>query len=242
MLEKLLITASLAAILSVTPALAQDETQLPIIKKPGQSDQQGTEQGAGKTKSGTNQAQDNQSGVSEEQGSTEQQAQDNSGGDKIKKKKKLLQSEETGDQQQQTTDDQTGQLKKKKKNAQQSDEMTGDQQATGKKKKNAQQDQNSEEMKTGSTGKANTKITAEERTTIRKKIITHKVTRIDRDRLNFRISIGVAIPRTIHLYPLPSEVVVLMPWYRGYRYFILADGTIIIVEPHTYHIVYVLTA
>ena len=237
MLEKLLITASLAAILSVTPALAQDDTQIPIIKK--QSDQQGTEQGAGKTKSGANQAQDNQSGMGEDQGSTDQQAQDKAGGEQVKKKKKLQQTEEPGDQQQ---TDQTGQLKKKKKNAQQSDETTGGQQATGKKKKNAKNDQNSEEMKTGSTGKANTKITAEERTTIRKTIITHKVTRIDRDRVNFRISIGVAVPRTIHLYALPPEVVVLMPWYRGYRYFILADGTIIIVEPRTYHIVYVLTA
>jgi len=236
MLEKLLITASLAAILSVTPALAQDDTQIPIIKK--QSDQQGTEQGAGKAKAGTNQAQDNQSGMGEDQGSTDQQAQDNAG-EPVKKKKKLQQTEETGDQQQ---TDQTGQMKKKKKNAQQSDETTGGQQATSKKKKNAQQDQNSEDMKTGSTGKANTKITAEERTRIRKTIITHKVTRIDRDRLNFRLSIGVAVPRTIHLYSLPPEVVVLMPWYRGYRYFILADGTIIIVEPHTYHIVYVLTA
>ena len=52
--------------------------------------------------------------------------------------------------------------------------------------------------------------------------------------------IGVAVPSTVVLHPLPPRVIEIVPDYRGYEYFVLADGRIIIVEPGTLKIVYVL--
>ena len=48
------------------------------------------------------------------------------------------------------------------------------------------------------------------------------------------------LPQTIELYPLPPRVVEIVPVYDDYRYFILADGRIVIVEPDTLLIVYII--
>jgi hypothetical protein len=44
----------------------------------------------------------------------------------------------------------------------------------------------------------------------------------------------------MELHPLPPRVVEILPAYRSYRYFVLADNRIVIVEPDTYEIVYIL--
>ena len=41
---------------------------------------------------------------------------------------------------------------------------------------------------------------------------------------------------------MPPEIIRIVPDYEGYRYFILADGTIVIVDPDSFVVVYVLTA
>ena len=56
------------------------------------------------------------------------------------------------------------------------------------------------------------------------------------------LNIGVRIPQTVVLHPLPPEIVRIVPDYDGYRYFILADGTIVIVDPDSFTVVYVLAA
>jgi hypothetical protein len=81
------------------------------------------------------------------------------------------------------------------------------------------------------------KLTTEKRTIIREKIVTKTVTRIHRSDLHIRLAIGVAVPRTVVFYPLPVEVVSVVPEYSGYLYFVLDDGTIVIVDPVTYEIV-----
>jgi len=48
--------------------------------------------------------------------------------------------------------------------------------------------------------------------------------------------------RPFELYPLPADIVALAPAYEGYLYFVLEDGTIVIVEPETLEVAYVLTA
>jgi hypothetical protein len=58
--------------------------------------------------------------------------------------------------------------------------------------------------------------------------------------VDFDINIGVAVPSTVVLHPLPPRIVEIVPAYSGYEFFMLADGTIIIVDPDTLQIVYVL--
>ncbi len=58
--------------------------------------------------------------------------------------------------------------------------------------------------------------------------------------VDFEVNVGVAVPRTVTLRPLPPRVIEIVPAYRSYEYFVLADGRIIIVEPDTLKIVYVL--
>ena len=57
--------------------------------------------------------------------------------------------------------------------------------------------------------------------------------------VDFSISIGTRVPRRIELYPIPAAVIDIVPQYRGYRYFVVQDD-IVIVEPDTYEIVYVI--
>lgn len=92
---------------------------------------------------------------------------------------------------------------------------------------------------TGSVSKAD-QDPVERTRVIREKIVTKNVTRIDRSRIDFDINVGIAVPRTIVLNPLPIEVYEVVPDYRGYSYFVLSDGTIVIVNPGSLQIVYVL--
>jgi hypothetical protein len=57
--------------------------------------------------------------------------------------------------------------------------------------------------------------------------------------VNFSISVGTAIPRGVRLHPLPSDVVEVVPQYRGYN-FVMVRDEIVIVDPATYKIVTVL--
>lgn len=87
------------------------------------------------------------------------------------------------------------------------------------------------------TGSVN--ITNEQQTTIRQ-TISERVQPVRE--VNFSINVGTVVPRTIELRPLPSRVVKIVPQYRSYRFFILPDGRIVIVEPSTYKIVTIITA
>jgi len=83
---------------------------------------------------------------------------------------------------------------------------------------------------------ASVNITTEQKTEIRE-VIVREAKPVDVD---FQINVGVAVPRTVVLHRLPVRVVKILPQYEGYEYFVLADGRIIIVEPGTLEIVYVL--
>lgn len=60
--------------------------------------------------------------------------------------------------------------------------------------------------------------------------------------VNFTVSVGTAIPKKISLDPLPPRIVKIVPQYETYRFFILADGRIVIVDPAAYTIVYIIKA
>lgn len=58
-------------------------------------------------------------------------------------------------------------------------------------------------------------------------------------RVNFALNVGVRVPSHLHLVPVPTEIVQIVPQYRDYSYFVTTDR-IVIVEPRTHEIVYVM--
>jgi hypothetical protein len=80
-------------------------------------------------------------------------------------------------------------------------------------------------------------INTEQRTEITQVIREEKADPVDVD---FDVNVGVAVPRTVTLRPLPPRVIEIVPAYREYEYFVLADGRIVIVDPDTLKIVYIL--
>lgn len=59
------------------------------------------------------------------------------------------------------------------------------------------------------------------------------------DNVKFSLTVGTAVPRDVRMQTLPSDVVEVVPQYRGYSFFMVRDE-IVIVEPSTYQIVTVL--
>jgi type IV secretory pathway VirB10-like protein len=86
-------------------------------------------------------------------------------------------------------------------------------------------------------GSAN--LTSEQRSKISTNI---RQTNVKREtNVNFNISVGTVIPRTVTLHALPAPVIEVYPQWRGYR-FVLVDDEIIIIEPGSYRIVAVIDA
>jgi hypothetical protein len=54
--------------------------------------------------------------------------------------------------------------------------------------------------------------------------------------VNFSVSVGTAVPRSVSLRPLPTTIVDIVPQYRGYDFFLVRDE-VVIVEPRTHKIV-----
>lgn len=91
---------------------------------------------------------------------------------------------------------------------------------------------------TGQAG-AGAKLTTEQRTTIRTSITKQSVKPVTN--INFSISVGTRVPRTVGFHPLPAEVVTIYPAWRGYEFFLVNDE-IIVVNPRTLEIVAILDA
>ena len=51
----------------------------------------------------------------------------------------------------------------------------------------------------------------------------------------------MAVPRTVTLAPIPQDIVVIEPGWRGFEYFLVGDE-IVVVDPATLEIVAVLPA
>ena len=72
--------------------------------------------------------------------------------------------------------------------------------------------------------------------------ISESITRLNAKpvtNVNFSLSVGSVVPRDVHFQPLPSDIVEIVPQYRGYNFVVVRDD-IVIVEPSTYKIVDVL--
>jgi hypothetical protein len=60
--------------------------------------------------------------------------------------------------------------------------------------------------------------------------------------VDFDVSVGVAVPATVVINPVPVQVVEISPAFDGYQYFLLPDGRIAIVDPVTLEIVLIIEA
>ena len=93
----------------------------------------------------------------------------------------------------------------------------------------------------GATGNAATSATAapptEKRTQITTAIRQEKVEEVRN--VNFNISVGVSVPSTVRVHPVPTRVIEIYPEWRGYD-FIFVNGRYVILRPQTREIVYII--
>jgi hypothetical protein len=82
-------------------------------------------------------------------------------------------------------------------------------------------------------------LSTEQRTTIRTAVKQQNAKPMTN--VNFSISVGTRVPRSVHFYRVPMELVQIYPRWRGYEYFLVGDQ-IIVVNPRTHEIVAVLEA
>jgi hypothetical protein len=90
-----------------------------------------------------------------------------------------------------------------------------------------------------SRGGADVQITQQQRTQIGQRLASRDLHRIERSRVNFNIAIGATVPSSVRFVPLPSTIVSIVPQYRGYYYAVIEDE-IVIIEPRSRRIVYVM--
>ena len=91
----------------------------------------------------------------------------------------------------------------------------------------------------GSKSGASTAPSTEQHAKIRDTLRGEKVKRLNN--VQFSISVGEAVPRSVHFYRLPARIVRDVPQYRGYDY-IMVNDDILIVDPRTHRIVAVVPA
>jgi hypothetical protein len=91
---------------------------------------------------------------------------------------------------------------------------------------------------TGQGAAGSAKLTTEQRTKISSVIREQKVERVN---LNVSVNVGTRIPASVHVHPLPQQVIVIYPEWRGYDY-ILVGEQIVIINPRTHEIVAIIEA
>jgi hypothetical protein len=92
----------------------------------------------------------------------------------------------------------------------------------------------------GSQGSAKSvQLSSEQRTKIHVTLANQRAERITN--ANFTIQVGARVPRTVRFYPLPVEIVEIVPEYQGYDYVLVGDE-ILIIDPETLEIVAVFPA
>lgn len=81
-------------------------------------------------------------------------------------------------------------------------------------------------------------LSTEQRTKITTIIRQHKV---EPAHLNVSVRVGTRVPENVHFYPLPAEVFVVYPEWRGYDY-IMVGNEILVIDPRTHEIVAIIEA
>jgi hypothetical protein len=91
----------------------------------------------------------------------------------------------------------------------------------------------------GSDSFASAPMSAEQNVKFRETLKGEKAERLTN--VQFSISIGDAVPRSVHFYRLPARIVEYAPQYRDFDYILVGDD-ILIVDPSTHRIVAVISA
>jgi Protein of unknown function (DUF1236) len=92
---------------------------------------------------------------------------------------------------------------------------------------------------TEKSGSARVQLSDQQRTNVHQTLL--KESNVNRaTNLNVSINVGTRVPRSVRLAVLPASVIVVVPEYRSYRYFVV-DDRICIVEPNTYEIVEIIS-
>ena len=60
-------------------------------------------------------------------------------------------------------------------------------------------------------------------------------------KLDVPVRVGTRVPDSVHFFPLPVEVIVVYPQWRGYDYILVGDE-ILVIDPRTHQIVAILEA
>jgi hypothetical protein len=126
-------------------------------------------------------------------------------------------------------------------------DRTGQAPATGETPKAGAGAKSGETPRTGETGPSttttnneranqvrNVTLSSEQKTRVHEVIIKDRSARVDR--VDFQIRVGVRVPRTVHVFDVPEQVVTIVPQYRGFRYVIVRDE-LLIIDPDTLEIV-----
>lgn len=100
----------------------------------------------------------------------------------------------------------------------------------------AEQGHNATTGQGAAAGRAN--LSAEQRTKISAVFKQHQVAPAH---LNVSVQVGTRVPDSVHFYPLPEEVIVIYPEWRGYDYILVGDE-VLVIDPHTHEIVAILEA
>ena len=83
-------------------------------------------------------------------------------------------------------------------------------------------------------------LTTEQKTKIRTTVLqSSSAPKVSRSSINFNISVGTVVPRSVHFVSVPSTLVEIHPEWRSYSYFIV-DDEIIIIEPNSFKIIAIL--
>jgi hypothetical protein len=255
MKTKLLVSVAMAAlIVGTTGALAQQQEEkggAPAGAKPGAAQHQMAPAGAGgamqhsqapgagaqlqgKPEGGASEQHSVQGGPAEERGNTNPQrgAQENQPG------KAGVNAQEHAQTQSGTKTEENAQTQERNKtqeNAQTQDRNKTQENAQTQ-EKSGQSQQNAAASK-ASSGRS-VQLSETQRTQIKGIVVKDRnVARVDH--VDFSVNVGVAVPRSVHVAVLPTDVVEIVPEYRGFDYVIVGEQ-LLIIDPNTMLIVDVL--
>jgi hypothetical protein len=80
-------------------------------------------------------------------------------------------------------------------------------------------------------------LSTEQKTRIHDVVIKDRSARVDR--VEFTVSVGTKVPRTVRAHRISEEIVRIVPQYRGFLYIIVREE-LVLIDPDTYEIVAVI--
>lgn len=106
---------------------------------------------------------------------------------------------------------------------------------------NAQDSTRPNSSTTGQGAGSGSKLSSDQQSKISSAIRRQKVERVEPSKLNISIKVGTRVPSSVRFHRLPAEVITLYPEWRGYDYIMVGDQ-IVILDPRTHEIVFIIAA